>query len=125
MSNYAANYVQRINRAINHVLMFPDEYRPDFNGWLRENTHIYFRFEEMALNVAKFRKHYSGYTLFEVIRHETAVGQISGEFKLDNNMCADCCRLFMQLNPQHEGFFELRARRSLVNKDLPNRRVAA
>jgi hypothetical protein len=124
MSDFAANYMQRINRAINHVAFFPDDWRPDFIGWLRENTHIYLKFEDMALNVARFRKHYSGYTLFEVIRHETAIGQISGEFKLDNNMCADCCRLFMQLNPAHQGFFELRARRSLVNGDLPNRRVA-
>lgn len=47
-------------------------------------------------------------TIFEVIRHDTAIGELRGEFKINNNAAPDCARLFALLHPQHSCLFEFR-----------------
>jgi len=106
--------VASINRAINHVLMFSQEYRPDFPGWLQENIHIYLEFERRALQVAKRREHYSARTIVEVMRHDTAIGQLTGDFKINGNYVPDMARLFSQLNPLYECLFEFRREQRLA-----------
>lgn len=93
------------------VFLHPQEFQKNFNVWLADNTHIYADFERRALQVAKKRDHYSGYTLFEVMRHESVIREVGGEFKINNTYCADCCRLFMLTHPALAGFFQLRERR--------------
>lgn len=89
-----------------------DLFRPDFFHWLETNFHVWAEFERRALKAAQHRTHYSSYTLLEVMRHDTAIGELGGEYKLDNSYCADLCRLFALMNPQHAGLFEFRARRA-------------
>lgn len=87
-------------------------FRDGFVAWLEANAHVYREFEKRALRVARFRTHYSGYTILEVMRHESAIGELDGEWKLNNNQCADLCRLFALCNPNHAGLFEFRARKA-------------
>lgn len=86
--------------------------KSDFADWLKENIRVYVEFERRALDVARFRTHYSGYTILEVMRHNSAIGELGSEFKLNNNRCADLCRLFSLCNPQHSALFEFRVRKA-------------
>ena len=85
-------------------------FRDDFVGYLADNMHIYTEFERRALQVARFRDHYSGYAIYEVMRHDTAIGELGSEYKLNNLFRADMCRLFGICNPAHAGLFEYRER---------------
>lgn len=88
------------------------KYHPDFKQWLRENEAVFLRFDQEANKLrAAGRTHYSARTIAEFLRHETAVSQIGGELKLDNNVVPDMARLYMELTgPAALGFFSLRAR---------------
>lgn len=86
-------------------------FRDDFIPWLNDNAHVYLEFEKRALQVARFRDHYSGYTILEVMRHDSAIGELHGEYKLNNSHCADMCRLFALCNPSQAALFEFRARK--------------
>ena len=87
-------------------------FREGFIEWLEINGHVYTEFERRALHVARFREHYSGYTILEVMRHDSIIGELHGEWKLNNSHCADLCRLFALCNPNHAGLFEFRARKA-------------
>lgn len=98
----------RVSVAIGHTRLFPQEFRPDFPEWLQENSHIYVEFERRALQVAVHRRHYSARTIIEVLRHDSAIKQLSGDFKINGNYVPDMAYLFAQLNPQHCDLFEYR-----------------
>ena len=85
-------------------------FRPDFFDWIAENYHVYIEFERRALQIANRRQHYSARTIMEVIRHDTVIGQLSGEWKINDHATPDCARLFMLLHPEHTGLFEFRRR---------------
>lgn len=86
----------------------PDHFRPDFAGWLAENWHIYQEFERRALQVARFRKHYSARTIVEVMRHDSLISERDGEFKINGNYVPDMAALAMAMNAGLFGFFETR-----------------
>lgn len=97
--------------AIDYVIAFPDQFRPDFYEWLRDNGHVYAEFERRALQVARHRKHYSARTIIEVMRHETAIGQLRGDFKINDHATPDLARLFAGLHPNYAGLFSFRRER--------------
>lgn len=77
--------------------------------WLPNNWPIWERFEGMANAVwARGRRHYSAWTIGAVIRHETALHEAEGDFKLANGSIRDMARLYMMLYPERQGFFTLR-----------------
>lgn len=86
----------------------PNLFRPEFYNWLKFNTHVYEEFERRALHVAKFRKHYSARTILETIRHDTAIAELNGEWKLNNNFTPCLARLFALSHPDHKELFEYR-----------------
>lgn len=86
----------------------PDLFRPDFYSWLEENIHIYEEFKRRALQVAKYRKHYSARTLIETMRHDTAIRELRGYFKLNNNYTPCQARLFSLMHPEFKELFEFR-----------------
>jgi hypothetical protein len=100
------------NDALSVAIRHAGAFRHGFIEWLGENGHVYREFERRALQVARFRGHYSGYTILEVMRHDSAIGELRGEWKLNNSHCADLCRLFALCNQNHAGLFEFRARRA-------------
>ena len=95
-------------RALAWLERRPHEFRPDFRAYLLDNWHVYLEFERRALQVAGRRDHYSARTIAEVIRHDTAIGELRGEWKLNNNAIPDMARLFAAMNPAYSGLFEFR-----------------
>lgn len=93
-------------------------FRSDFVGWLEKNAHIWERFEREADKVYQIRKHYSARTIGEYLRHETTLkAEADGEWKLNDHRWPDLARLWLLLNPERVGFFELR--------ESPSRKEAA
>lgn len=87
-----------------------NSFRPDFVAWLSTNAHIWERFEAEANKVYGLgRPHYSARTIGEYLRHETALQSVSdGDWKLNDHRWPDLARLWLLLNPERAGFFELR-----------------
>jgi hypothetical protein len=86
-------------------------FRPEFLGWVANNWGVWLRFWEESQKVrATGRTHYSGRTIGEYIRHQTALSEPTGDYKVNDHAWPDCCRLFMALDHTAEGFFELRGR---------------
>lgn len=80
----------------------------DFDAWLDENMHIYYAFEEEALNVidAGFQ-HYSARTIVEFLRHHTAIKE-KGMWKINDHATPYLARLFAKKHPIHAHLFEFR-----------------
>ena len=95
-----------------HIALHPDSFRSDFQAWLVDNLHVYAEFERRALEVAVKRVHYSARIIAEVIRHDTAIGQLFGDFKIDGNFVPDLGRMFMYCHPRYDNFFESRERKA-------------
>lgn len=88
-----------------------DRFRDDFHAWLVENWWIWERFREEADKIrAAGRTHYGARTIAEFIRHETALSQPTGEFKLNDHATPDLARLYMTLEPRAKDFFHTRVR---------------
>ncbi len=80
-----------------------------FKIYHAENPHIYQAFSAYAMQlIAAGVTNLSAYLIYERMRWETLVGGNDG-FKLNNNYRPYYARLFMQDNPQYEGYFTLRA----------------
>lgn len=89
----------------------PENYRPGFGAWLRENMHVWRRFEEEALKVwHRGRRHYSAYTIMYVLRHESALADSGQPWKLNNDAIPDLSRLFGARHPACRDMFERRSR---------------
>lgn len=87
----------------------PDLFRPDFREWLDENWHVYEEFERRANRLWKGgRKRYGARAIWETIRFDSTVGQLSGEYKLNDHYPPYCGRLWTLFHPEREGFFEQR-----------------
>ena len=62
------------------------KFRPDFAAWLLANVAIWNRFCIEADKVwGRGRRHYGGRTIWEFIRHDTALSEEGSEFVLNNN----------------------------------------
>jgi hypothetical protein len=86
-------------------------FRPDFPEWLTSNLHIWDAFSREVFKVhARGVTRYSARTVGEVLRHHSALYEVGGPWKLDNDRIPDMARLFMVRHPSFAGFFELRGR---------------
>jgi hypothetical protein len=56
------------------------------------------------------RKHYSSDAILHRIRWHFDVEKGDEDFKCNNNWTAELARWFMDIHPEHDGFFELRVR---------------
>lgn len=85
-------------------------FRNDFMSWLSENWHVWQAFEVHADAVwARGRRHYSARTIYEVLRHESALREHGGgEWKLNNNAVPDLARLYGLMWPERVDLFEKR-----------------
>jgi hypothetical protein len=86
-----------------------------FQRFHAENPHVYERLKRLAFRL-KVRgvERYGMKALWEVLRYEEAVATTApvGSYRLNNNFTARYARLLMDEEPDLEGFFELRERRS-------------
>lgn len=113
MSQLAFLFSGRTKDSVLYVVTAqPWRYRPHFARWLSVNWPIWERFEREANAVyERGRRHYSARTIMEVIRHETALAEADGHWKINNSSIPDCARLYLTLYPEREGLFELRDKR--------------
>ncbi len=80
-----------------------------FSQFIRDNPVVWWEFVTMTEDVInRGFKHYSSQTIIEVMRHHTAVAEVGGGFKLNNDNCAYLSRLFVACWPEHSGFFRHR-----------------
>lgn len=80
-----------------------------FNRYLRENPGVWRAFEAEALRVvAAGRTHHSARAILYWLRHETAVREKDGAFKINNVWSPWFARLFEQRYPEHRGLFTKR-----------------
>lgn len=85
------------------------KYRADFSAWLMANHPIWLRFCAEADKVWRSgRRHWSARTIIEYIRHETALAEQGGLFKLNNNFAPDMARLYAETFPERASLFETR-----------------
>lgn len=88
----------------------PDTFLPTFLEYLPNNLHVYRAFKREALRVVhKGFQHYSARTIIEVLRHESALSEDGGEWKLNNNFTPQHARLFALDVPAHADLFEFRS----------------
>ena len=86
-----------------------DLFTPEFLEFLPENVHVYEAFEREARRiVARGFKHYSSKTIIEVLRHHSALEQVGGAWKLNNNTTPYLSRLFALMNPANADLFAFR-----------------
>ena len=92
------------------VASAPEHFRSDFLKWLDENFHVYNEFERRAQTLhIRGRAHYGARALWESMRFDSAIGELKGEFKLNDHRPPDVARLCMLANPPMKGMFETRS----------------
>jgi len=112
------------HKAISIVESKPWLFTPEFVDYIKSNTHVYDAFETEALGVAEAGfKHYSARTIIEVIRHHTAVKQVAGEWKLNNDNTPYLARVFSIAHHELGNLFEFRS--SKADKSNQTRSLAS
>ena len=94
---------------LNIVRLNPDQFSQEFTDWIVDNLHIWEAFEVEASRIrAKGRSHYSSRTIVEYLRHNTALADTDGTFKINDHCVPYLGRLYVLVNPSAKGFFEFR-----------------
>lgn len=101
-----------LNELLRIVEDSQDQFRPDFFQWLSINKHLWEEFERRSLQVAVRREHYSARTIAEIIRHDTAIGELNGDFKINGNYVPCLARLFSLVHPRYKNLFEFREQKA-------------
>jgi len=102
------------------ILLNEPIFRPDFYIWACNNHEIYSHFEQDAKRFAAngFKK-IGAKMIIENIRYRTKLREIgNGEWKINNNFSADLARLFLLLNPEFPGLFEIRVVHSNILRGI-------
>lgn len=77
-----------------------DQFTQRFLEYLPSNTHVFEAFAREALRIrASGRKHYSARTIIEVLRHQSALGEQTGDWKLNDHHTPYLARLFDLVYP--------------------------
>ena len=98
-----------------------DQFTPRFLAYLPENLHVYEAFEREAMRIVRRGfEHYSARTIIEVLRHNSALAERGGPWKLNDWHTPYLARLFALLNPAFAGLFEFR-----ITKAVGRGRAAA
>jgi hypothetical protein len=85
----------------------------EFEKFHSENPRVYELFRQFALEaICKRHVHYSADAIMHRVRWETSISTTDNEFKINNNHVAFYARMFMDENPEHDGFFETRHRKT-------------
>lgn len=100
---------ERKHTAMTFVRARPEMFRKDFGEWLEVHWFIYEEFERRALKLYRAgRGHYGSRSIWETMRFDSAIGELAGEWKLNDHRPPCLARMFMLMNPACRGFFETR-----------------
>ena len=116
MSEQLALAIDPMRTALVFVRAKPDLFRKDFEEYLERNWHVWEAFEQEANKVwARGRTHYSHRTIFEHLRHETAMREQENQhgWKLNDWYVKDLARLYVMHYPDRN-MFEFRNGQSAV-----------
>lgn len=92
--------------------------RERFDAFDEANPHVKRRLTDMAMELwRRGTKHYGMKALYEVLRYEYTLRTSGDSFKLNNNYTALYARKIMLENPELDGFFSTRKRRSRSRYD--------
>ena len=81
--------------------------KPDIVDWLSKNHYVFHTFcLEATKTLVSGYRHFSGYALWEDIRHRTEVEEVGSNYKIDQNRCSDVIRLYVISNPQMFNYFK-------------------
>ncbi len=81
--------------------------KQEFWAFHKANPHVYDEFEKYTLiAINRGAKHLSHWLVIGRIRYDYAILTNDSDYKINNNYIAFYARLFMALNPQHDGFFK-------------------
>lgn len=98
-----------------------DRFTLEFLTYLPENLHVYEAFERETMRVVRRGfEHYSARTIIEVLRHNSALAERTGPWKLNDWHTPYLARLFALMNPAHAELFEFR-----ITKAVGRHRAAA
>lgn len=87
----------------------PELFRPGFAAWLADNGHIWRAFERETERIwSRGRRHYSARTIVEVLRHESALAEVGGQWKINDRHTPDLSRLYGLAHPDRADLFERR-----------------
>lgn len=99
----------RTHTALTFVQTRPEMFSKDFAAWLTEHWFIYEEFERRTFQLWKRgRRHYGARSIWETMRYDSAIGELAGEWKLNDHRPPCLARLVMLMNHQLHGFFETR-----------------
>lgn len=89
--------------------MHRERFTADFMAYLPDNLHVFDAFsrEARAIHRRGFR-HYSARTIVEVLRHNSALQEAGGQWKLNDHNTPYLARLFDLMNPSQAGLWEFR-----------------
>lgn len=91
------------------IVLNPEKFRADFFDWFAKNHEIFTRFEIEANKLrAAGRSHYGHRTIWEFLRHETALRDSDGDFKMNDHYTKGCAQLYMLAHPDAGSFFRFR-----------------
>jgi hypothetical protein len=91
----------------------PEAARYSYSGIPPE---VYSLFEQLTFEVInRGLAHYSSDAILHRIRWHFHIERDDQDFKCNNNWTADLSRWFMKTHPEHDGFFEIRIRKSLAS----------
>lgn len=81
----------------------------EFLAWLPQNLHVWeaFRIESFKARDKGF-KHYSSKTIIHFLRHHSAINEVGGAWKINNNYSPYLARLFDHCFPGFVGLWEYR-----------------
>lgn len=96
-----------------YARMHAEQFTQEFLVYVESNVHVYAAFEREALAIARRRPHYSARTIVEVLRHNSALQEAGGPWKLNDWHTPYLARLFALMHPEHAGLFEFREARAV------------
>jgi len=77
-----------------------------------KHPEIWEQFKKITFDlIRRGTKHYGAKAIFEIIRYHRIIEYGDDEFKCNNNYTAYYARKFMNIYPEHKGFFETRKAR--------------
>lgn len=101
--------INKVNNNKRNLIVFYFTNMEAFQQYDNENPIIWKQFKKTALKtISKGFKNYSSKSIFEVIRWHRGGGIKKDGFKINNNYTAYYARKFMDMFPEHEGFFRTR-----------------
>jgi hypothetical protein len=78
-------------------------------AWHKENPDVYRLFDKFTREaISRGHRRLSAWLIINRVRWETSIVTTGNDFKISNDFIAFYSRLFMALNPEYKGFFQVK-----------------